>query len=167
MNLDRAIEIAQKIAAELLPFSARVQIAGSIRRLRSEVNDIDIVCLPNDERGLRARVLKSLPRIIADGKYNLEVELKGGLRLDVFMAAPGQRTLFGDGGCNWGSLLLCRTGSTAHNIHLVETAKKLNLRWNPYWGVYDHTGRCMACEAEEDIFEALQLDFVKPENRER
>ena len=167
MKLERAMEIGAKIADELSPFCSRLQIAGSIRRQRPEVGDIDIVCLPSDSTGLRARVLKTHPRILADGKSNLEVELKGGLRLDVWMASPGQRTLFGEGGTNWGSLLLCRTGSISHNIHLVATAKRLGLRWNPYWGVYDGMGRCIACESEEEIFTALKLEFVKPEDREK
>lgn len=167
MNLNRAMTLAEKFANELSPFCLRLQIAGSIRRQRLQVGDIDIVCLPSDPRGLRERVLKTHPRVLADGRQNLEVELKGGLRLDVWMASLGQRTLFGDGGTNWGSLLLCRTGSTSHNIFLVETAKRMGLRWNPYWGIYDGMGHCIACETEEEIFKALKLDFVKPEARER
>ena len=167
MKLERAMQIAARIAEELTPFCHTLQIAGSIRRQRPEVGDIDIVCLPSDSHGLRARVLKTHPRVIADGKHNLEVTLSGGLRLDVWMAQPGQRTLFGEGGTNWGSLLLCRTGSIGHNIHLVEHAKRLGLRWNPYWGVYDGMSRCIACETEEDIFKVLKLDFIKPGDREK
>lgn len=167
MTLSRAMEIGAKIADELSPFCSRLQIAGSIRRQRLEIGDIDIVCLPSDSAGLRARVLKTHPRILANGQHNLQVELKGGVRLDVWMAQLGQRTLFGEGGTNWGSLLLCRTGSISHNIHLVETARLLGLRWNPYWGVYDGMGRCIACETEEEIFAALKLDFIKPEDREK
>ena len=68
---------------------------------------------------------------------------------------------------NFGTLLLCRTGSKEHNIFLVEHAKRLNLRWNPYRGVIDGAGNVLASETEEDIFKALDLPWIQPEDRER
>lgn len=167
MQLAAAQKLAAKIVEELRPFAERIEIAGSIRRQRAVVNDIDIVVLSSNPRGLRDRVKRTGPKILADGVQNFEVELHGGTRLDLWCAAPAQRTLFGEGGTNFGSLLLCRTGSAAHNIFLVNRAKTLGLRWNPYWGVYDASGACLASETEADIFTALKLDFINPEGRER
>lgn len=54
----------------------------------------------------------------------------------------------------------------AHNIHLVEAAKKIDRTWNPYWGVFDRRGNCFASAREEEIFRALKMDYVEPEQRE-
>ena len=172
MKLEKAMEIAAKISDEIAPYCSRLQIAGSIRRQRAEVGDIDIVCLPANpaaKKGLRQRVIRTNPRIIADGSYTLEVELAGKVRLDIWMAETmNQRDFFSAAPhTNFGSLLLCRTGSIAHNVFLVGVAKHHGLRWNPHWGVYDNNGVCLASENEEDIFKALKLDFIKPEDRER
>ena len=166
MKLEPAEALARKIMEQIAPYCKKVEIAGSIRRRRAEVNDIDIVCLPTDKAALRARVLRTQPRIVGDGQWNLEVELTGGVRLDVWMASPGERTLFGTGGTNYGSLLLCRTGSVRHNIKLIEHAKERGLVWDPYWGVKDTKGDVIACETEEQIFKALGLAFVPPTERE-
>lgn len=61
---------------------------------------------------------------------------------------------------------MCRTGSKEHNIWLCQVAQRRGLSWNPYWSVYDGP-RCLACAEEADIFQALSLPYVKPENRER
>lgn len=55
----------------------------------------------------------------------------------------------------------------AHNIYLVEHAERQGLRWNPYWGVFDGSGRCLASADEEAIFKALGLNFIPLEKRER
>lgn len=167
LSLARADRLAAHIAGELLPLCEEVVIAGSIRRRRPEVGDIDLVILTRHPIALRERVLKSRPKVLADGQHNLEVLLGNGVRLDVWMAAPAEQDLFGaEKPTNFGSLLLCRTGSTAHNIHLVGQAAKLGLRWNPYWGVFQGE-ECLASATEEEVFAALQLPFLPPERRER
>jgi DNA polymerase (family 10) len=169
MNLDRATKIADKIKGELSPFCEQIEIAGSIRRRRPEVNDIDIVCLPRDPAGLRKRVLQSRPHIIAGGQWTLEVELAGGVRLDIWIAGHRDRDMFIGTGCahNFGSLLLLRTGSIRHNIWLVHAAKSKGLTWNAQQGLYDGHGRCVASETESDIFAALGIAYINPEDRER
>lgn len=173
LPLGRARKFAEKIVGELSPFCDRIEIAGSIRRGRAEVGDIDLVCLPRDEGQLdqlRARARKTNPWTIEDGKMQLLIILEtplGPIQLDLFFASHPDRHMFGVSPGNWGSLLLCRTGSAQHNIFLVGAAKRRGLRWNPYWGIFDAHGASVASETEEEIFKALELDFVKPEERER
>jgi DNA polymerase/3'-5' exonuclease PolX len=169
MNLSQAQKLAQRIAEELQPFCTRIEIAGSIRRRRPEVNDIDLVCLPSNPLALRERILRNAA-LVQDGQMNMIARLANGFQLDVFMARPESKELFETRPGNFGSLLLCRTGSRGHNVFLVEHAKSLGLVWNPYYGVYDsRSGQaiCLASETEEEIFKALQLSFVEPERRER
>ncbi|HEV8695812.1 MAG TPA: hypothetical protein VGQ93_16745 [Lysobacter sp.] len=175
---------AEKLAAKIVAALAKycesypdgrpmVEIAGSIRRRRPTVNDIDIVCLPKsgDYVTLRERVLTHT-HVISDGKEVILTRLQNGVQLDLWLAQQPKRDLFSQTPTNFGSLLLCRTGSTAHNIWLVEHAKRLGLSWNPHHGVFGKCPRrgvyaCLACATEEEIFAALQLDFVPPERRER
>ena len=172
--LARARKIAEKVAAELAPFCARIEVAGSIRRGRPEVGDIDLVLVPADRRGLEARVT-SRCRLEKVGSQYLVARMADGTQLDLWMADPGpaqvERDIFGAPigplrPANFGSLLLCRTGSAGHNVFLIEAAKRRGLVWNAHWGVF-RDGICIASEREEDIFQALGLQFVGPEQRER
>lgn len=169
LPLDLAQRIAARIVEQIQPYCARVEIAGSMRRGRPVVNDIDLVCLPLDPVALRARILRQLPVVFIDGPQQLEVAIPtqhGDVRLDFWFASQPERDLFkGEQPSNFGSLLLCRTGSTAHNIRLVERARALGLRWNPYWGVY-RGDTLLACATEEQIFAALDLPFISPEQRQ-
>jgi DNA polymerase (family X) len=166
MNLAHAQKLADRIAEELRPYCSRMEIAGSIRRRRPEVGDIDLVCLASNPIALRDRILRN-SALVQDGGMNLIARLSNGVQLDIFLAQPSFKDLIEQRPGNFGSLLLCRTGSVAHNVFLVEHAKKLGLKWNPYYGVFDARGQCLASETEEEIFKALRLEFVAPEKRER
>lgn len=165
--LATAAAMADTIVSELIDYCTYIQVAGSIRRQCPLVNDIDIVLMPKP--GMRAtvrdRALRTQPHVLVNGKSNLELLLHNRIRLDLWIAQDGQRTLWGQGGHNYGSLLLCRTGSRNHNIQLIDHAQRQGLRWNPYWGVYDALGACIASETEESIFAALNLPYITPEDR--
>jgi len=177
--LARAEKIALQIQTALAPFCAKIEIAGSIRRKLATCGDIDLVVEPRDWMGeahqaLRARI-KAKTTLITDGMQNLIVNLADGTQLDIFFARPSHRELFASVPGNFGSLLLCRTGSVAHNIKLVERAKQLNLRWQPYEGVYRPGSTkpgegggpaLLASETETTIFTALNLPFISPEARQ-
>jgi DNA polymerase (family 10) len=164
--LHEAWAIADRIKAELLPFCEKLEVAGSLRRAREHVNDIDLVVLPKDAAGLRARVaLRTMP--ITDGPANLMVRLRSGLQLDIFFAHGGTRDLLDAQPSNWGSVLLCRTGSKEHNIFLAQRAQELGLKWETMRGIVNAEGKILAGATEESIFEALNMDWVPPVLRER
>lgn len=176
MNLATAIPLAERIKAQLAPMCERIEIAGSIRRRRENVNDIDFVILPKPGQldAIKARCEQRCT-VVKDGEQNYIVrmpygERRGvadGFQIDIFIARPAVKDLLQTVPGNWGTLLLCRTGSTAHNIFLVEHAKRLGLTWNPYKGVEDADGYVLASESELEIFQALGLEFIEPERRER
>lgn len=167
LPLNQAVKLAEKIKAELTPFCERIAIAGSIRRRRPWVNDIDLVALPLEDQvnALRARVHeKTTP--IKDGPVEIVVRLTNGFQVDLWLANRPKKDLFSETPTNYGSILLCRTGSVAHNIWLVSLAEKMGRRWNPHHGVFQN-GRLLASATEEEIFRVLELEFVRPEERER
>jgi DNA polymerase (family 10) len=185
-------ELAERVKGELEGYCERIEIAGSIRRGRPYCGDIDLVVLPKgnepanalargqaNEREFKYGYLHALKErckqnaeVVTDGDMNLIVRLRNGVQLDIFIAQRESRDLLESKPTNFGSLLLCRTGSAAHNIWLVERAKGLGKRWNPYYGVFvgktaGGEARCIASATEEDIFAALDLEFIAPERRER
>jgi len=164
-----ARKMASAICREISPYcyEGRVEVAGSIRRGREWCNDIDIVCMPQDMQALRLRATQKA-RPIAGGDGLFSVEMPNGVQVDFFFTRPETRDLVGVSPTNWGTVLLCRTGSKEHNIHLVETAKAAGLRWHPMRGVTSEDGQTLiASETEQDIFKALGLAYVAPERRER
>lgn len=166
MPLNTARKYAEQIAAQLEPFCERIEIAGSIRRQRPVVNDIDLVVLAKDAEGLRRRCLEHCTAI-THGDSVFSVETRTGVQVDLFFAHAGERTLLQPVPSNWGSVLLQRTGSREHNIYLVERAKQLGMRWALMTGIMDADFNILGADSEEGIFKALQLDFVPPEKRER
>lgn len=171
MNLARARNIADKIVMELSPLCERIALAGSIRRARPWVNDIDLVIRPRPGQ-LQAIKERCAQRcaVVTDGQqnciYRLRLSDQTELQLDIFFARPAARDLLTATPGNFGSLLLCRTGSKEHNIFLVEHAKRLGRVWQPYAGVFAGE-ECLAADDEGEIFTALDLEFIRPEDRER
>lgn len=172
MNLARAQSIAEKIRSELAGFCTRVEIAGSIRRRRPQVNDIDLVLepRPGQVETIKARCEARCTRVTDGDKisiWRLRLPDNEIIQLDLYFTEPRTSDLFNTTPANFGSVLLCRTGSKEHNIFMVEQAAKLGRCWRPMLGVFDDSGLCLASETEEEIFQALNLDFIPPERRER
>lgn len=184
MKLHPAITLAERIVRELAPACDRIEIAGSIRRARSEVNDIDLVILPKLGKldAIKQRC-KERCRVISDGRQNfisaLRIAPGEEFQLDIFFAKRPESDLLESKPGNFGSLLLCRTGSKEHNIKLAQLAKDRDMAWKVYQGLFAGGawelqgqesvyvgGQIIASETEEDIFKALGVPFVPPVLRE-
>ncbi|MEA3207675.1 MAG: polymerase [Chthoniobacter sp.] len=171
LALGRAETFAASIVEQLSPFCADIKIVGSIRRRCPVIGDIDIVCLPKPDGGrllVRNRALVSSPRIMQDGPQQLLIVLDtklGPVQVDLWFATPPDREFFVETPGNWGSLVLCRTGSQKHNVWLASQAKKKSMHWNPYKGLYDTHGGWLAGDTEESIYLKLGLDFLEPKAR--
>lgn len=172
-----AYELAQIIVDGLRQFSQRIEIAGSIRRAREQVNDIDLVVEPKPgQRGqIKERILqRCVKRQAGDQSLIVELPLRGewarrlgqsSVQLDVWFAEADEPDLLGVNAGNWGSLLVCRTGSAEHNIRLCAQAQTVGLHWNPYRGVMRGT-EVIASRTEEEVFAALGLQWIPPAMRE-
>jgi DNA polymerase (family 10) len=166
MPLASATEKALAVVEHLRPFCAQIEIAGSIRRRRPQPGDLDFVIqpLPGKRRYIRDLCLSWKPQVLTDGQVNLLLVVKG-VQLDIFFADEPGADLFAEPG-NFGTLLVCRTGSMQFNVWLADRAKKRGLHWNPQRGVVQK-GKIIASHTEESVFKALGLDWIKPEARER
>jgi DNA polymerase (family X) len=171
MPLSRAESIARKLAEKMHPHCAQIVIAGSIRRARPTVGDIDLVILPKSpaEKLLLTNRCRALWAPVLEGPQNCIYQMpisNGHIQVDIFFARGRTQDLFSSTPSNFGSLLLCRTGSKEHNIKLVEYAKRQGLRWHPYEGVYDAAGHLVASATEEEILAALGLPYIPPTQRD-
>ena len=167
MPLERARHWAALVVSELAPLCHRIEVAGSIRRGRPVCNDIDLVLIPKDLEAVKRRCLASRgSHAITHGDCNLSFALANGVQLDLFTAWPEERELLSFRPTNWGSVLLCRTGSKEHNVRICNAARENGWHWDPTRGLMNARKEIIAGETEESIFKALGLEFVRPERRE-
>ena len=171
MTLEAARRLAGTIGDAVAPFCDRLELAGSVRRQRPYVNDLDFVCIlrpANRPAFMERATLRAA--LVKDGDDIVIIRLPGGQQIDFYFAHNGKKDLLEAQPSNWGSVLLSRTGSKEHNILLADRARKLGLKWETMIGVTkagaDGTRTILASESEQAIFQALEMNYVAPESRE-
>jgi len=158
MRLDDAEKIAAGIVETIKPFCEKVEVAGSIRRKRPEIRDIDIVLIPKPfswDLIIHRLCYHDPSRLIKQGPKLATVSLPVGISVDLYVATPE----------TWGVLLLIRTGSKEHNIRLCSLARSKGLMLSAARGVIQD-GKVIASRTEAEIFHALDLPFIEPRQRE-
>jgi len=155
MELEKAQKIANEVMGRLAPYCTKSQIAGSVRRQKPQVRDIDIVLIPSDPYNLDQEIRRLGP-YRADGK-KLKRILCNGVQVDLYLAEPE----------TWATLLLIRTGSVQSNIRLATLAKKRGWHLAASGdGLFDENGRRIAGDSEQSIYQALDLPFREPWERD-
>ncbi len=159
MNLGEAYELAQDILDYLKESKVkidRLEAAGSLRRGRESVGDIDILVSLKEPDKLRDYFLKyrHFKTVIANGSTKVSVVTDTDVQVDLRLV---------DNSC-FGSAWVHFTGSLAHNIHLRKIAKFKKLKVNEY-GVFDNS-KVIAAKKEEDVYKVLDLAYIPPELRE-
>jgi DNA polymerase (family 10) len=167
-DLDRSeVEpLAFKILSTIEPYCTRVEVAGSIRRRRPTVNDIDLVIQPKPQSWLK--IIKAIRR-----EFDAITEKQGQKLATLYLpfaSKQGQGLLQVDlyraSRSTWGILLLVRTGSAEHNVYLAKLAIRKGYRLAYSRGLLNERGEIIASETERDVFQALELDYIPPEERE-
>ncbi|MFH0877983.1 MAG: DNA polymerase/3'-5' exonuclease PolX [Candidatus Omnitrophota bacterium] len=134
-----------------------ISVAGSLRRMKETVRDIDILVASKKARKV-TDVFVHLPevrRVLAEGQTKSSVLTKSDAQVDLRVLEPGE----------FGAALLYFTGSKNHNIKLRQLAIKRGLKINEY-GIFDKKGRCLASRTEEEMYRVLGMDCIEPELRE-
>ncbi len=153
-----ALPVAEEIAALLAKVEGVSQVlpAGSMRRRRETVGDVDI--LAASERGKEVvAAFVALPMVkdvLAAGDTKGSVRVEGGLQVDVRVVPPE----------SFGAAAQYFTGSKAHNIRLRDLAIGKGFKLNEY-GVFKGDER-LAGKTEDDVYAALGLPWIPPELRE-
>lgn len=157
-RLAEALGIANGLQEELgkIPGIHKLELAGSARRCRETVRDLDILVDASDPKLVMDTFVShsDVSSITAHGDTKSSVRLTGGLQIDL-------RVLPAD---SFGAGLQYFTGSVDHNVRLRAIAKKKGLTLNEY-GLFKDEEK-VAGEDEEGIYKALGLTMIEPELRE-
>jgi DNA polymerase (family X) len=162
MLLKDAEKLGNKIIQQLseLPGVQRAALAGSLRRKKATIGDIDIVVLAAPQYRNRIvekfTTLPGVSRVLAKGSTRVSVVLKeGNVQVDIRLVHDFE----------YGAAMLYFTGSKEHNIKLRTIARGRGYRINEY-GIFEMaTGRRVAGETEEEMYRFLGLNYIPPEQR--
>src|SRR6266545_5131309 len=140
------------------PASDRVSEAGSARRRRETVRDLDIIATASDPAALTEYFTKLdwVSEVAAKGPTKATVVSHEGFRFDLRVVPPD---------C-YGNLLQHFTGSKAHNVALREDAVRRGLSVSEYGVQNTDTGEVFTAETEKELYEHLGYQFISPELRE-
>jgi DNA polymerase (family 10) len=158
--LNVAMNLAEEIVAELAAVTGctRCTYAGSLRRMRDTIGDVDILAAAEDSGPLMAAfaALPHVDRVIARGETKTSIRTGTGLQVDLRVVPPAA----------WGAALQYFTGSQAHNIRVREIAVRKKLKLSEY-GLFDaQTDELIVSGTEEEVYERLGLPWIAPTLRE-
>jgi DNA polymerase (family X) len=155
--LGKTIPIANHICEYLSSSAERVSYAGSLRRMKEIVHDVDILAASSNlEETMQAFLrMPFIDSVLAQGPTKSSVRVQDDLQVDLRVIEPK----------NWGAAMHYFTGSKSHNIRMRERALKQGMKLNEY-GLFDANDKQVAGPVEEEIFEKLGLPFIPPVLRE-
>ncbi len=164
--IDVAETEAEKLTAYLsrMPGIERITPAGSLRRGRETVGDLDILitgpaCCGAAGRAEAVQYIAKYPplmSLIAQGDNKVSFQVRNGMQVDVRLLPPE----------SFGAAMQYFTGSKAHNVALRQRALKMGYTLNEYSLADLKTEKPVAGKTEEEIYARLKLDYIPPELRE-
>jgi DNA polymerase (family 10) len=157
--LNAALPLARRILEALreVPGVVEGATAGSLRRRRETVGDLDLLVAAQDAAPVMAR-FRSLPQtaeVLLSGATKTSIRTPDGFQVDLRVLEPAR----------WGTGLQYFTGSQAHNVHLRQLALDRGLSLSEY-ALTREDGTEILCATEEAVYAALGLPLIPPELRE-
>jgi DNA polymerase (family X) len=158
MLLGVALPLGENLLAELrkIPLIERAEIAGSLRRRRETIGDLDVLIVSkNSAQALElASKLRLVKRVVALGDTKATVMIEGGIQVDIRAVAKE----------SYGAAMQYFTGSKQHNIHLRTLARERGLKFNEY-GVFRGAKR-VGGKDEAEVYALMNMAVMPPEIRE-
>jgi DNA polymerase/3'-5' exonuclease PolX len=163
MSYAEAKDLTERLITRLAPACARLEIAGSVRRKKPEVGDLELVVIPQTENivdmfGSLFKLDAAIPGQLIKGGNNYRKYDLGPITLDLFLTTPEK----------WGCIFTIRTGSAEFSHRLV-TARKFgglcpsNLKFKD--GRIWDGDTTLETPEEADVFKALHMYWIEPEKR--
>jgi len=160
MPLGRAYPLAQGIIAQLKKVKGVVaaEPAGSLRRMRSTVGDLDILVAAKDSAAVMEAFtnLPNVSRVLGKGEFKSSIEFGDGVRAQVWVHPPQE----------FGTALQYATGSKDHNVQLRQIALDKGLSLSDHSFKKVKGGKEIFCSTEEEVYKTLGLPWIPPELRE-
>jgi DNA polymerase (family 10) len=158
--LGQAYPLAMEIIEQLMNVKGVVDAepAGSLRRMRSTVGDLDILVAAKDSSAVMNAFI-NLPRVnrvLGKGPTKSSIEFNDGVRAQVWVHPPEK----------FGTALVYATGSKDHNVRLREIALAKGLSLSEHSFLKMKTEGEIFCATEEEVYETLGLPWIPPEMRE-
>ena len=153
--LDVALRTATEMVDALTPLSQRCAYAGSLRRWRETIGDIDILAAADDSAPLMA-AFSAGHEVVASGPTKTTVRTASGLTADLRVVPLDA----------WGAALQYFTGSVAHNVAVRQIAVRAKLKLSEYGLFEAETNALIVSRTEEEVYERLGLAWVPPAMRE-
>jgi DNA polymerase (family X) len=160
VKIDTALDVADGFIAALTPLkqARRVAYAGSLRRMRETIGDVDLLVAGIEAEPVMETFVAqpSVTRVLAKGDTKSSVVTDRGLQIDLRVVPPEA----------WGAAMIYFTGSKPHNIRIREIAVRKGLKLSEY-GLFDaKSGELLAAETEEAVYERLGMTMIEPTLRE-
>jgi DNA polymerase (family X) len=155
--LDVAMHTATTMVAamEAVPGCQRCTYAGSLRRWRETIGDVDILAAADDSAPLMA-AFSAGHQVIASGPTKTSIRTPDGLQVDLRVVSLDV----------WGAALQYFTGSQAHNIAIRQIAIRNKLKLSEYGLFENETGELIVSRTEEEVYARLGLAWIPPAMRE-
>jgi DNA polymerase (family 10) len=158
--VNAAMEVAENVvdALSTVDGCVRCTYAGSLRRMRETIGDVDVLAAAERSDALMAAFvgLRLVAEVIAHGAAKTSIRTAKGLQVDLRVVPPSA----------WGAALQYFTGAKAHNIRTREIAVRHKLKLSEY-GLFDApTNTLIVSETEEEVYERLGLPWIPPPLRE-
>lgn len=171
MELQKAKAIAENLKSLLAPECRRIEVAGSIRRRKPEVSDIELLCIPKYLDGVDL-LDEEIKKLMAEGllgyrrnvrgsiaygpKNKLLVHLPSGIGVDVFSTTEE---------CWWVSLVV-RTGGVEMNKRIAMAAIRKGWHFQAYGRGFSTPRGDVVCQSEEAVFRAVGFSYPAPWERD-
>ncbi|MFI6595718.1 DNA polymerase/3'-5' exonuclease PolX [Nonomuraea sp. NPDC050536] len=152
VHIGVAAALAEQVMASLK--ADRMAYAGSLRRMKDTIGDIDILAVAPESIMESFRAQPYVAEVIAAGDKKTSVRTTSGIQVDL-RVVPAE---------SWGAAMQYFTGSKEHNVAIREIAVKKGWKLSEY-GLFEGE-RVIASETEEDIYAALGMQYVPPTLRE-
>ncbi|MEZ0236334.1 MAG: DNA polymerase/3'-5' exonuclease PolX [Actinomycetota bacterium] len=160
VQVNEALEVAEDLLARLrsIPGVRRAAYAGSLRRMAETIGDVDLLVASDRPAAVMDAFVGfgMVARVLAHGETKSSIVTTGGLQVDLRVIAREA----------WGAAMIYFTGSKAHNIRIREMAVRKGLKLNEYGLFRAKTGKLLAAESEEIVYERLGLPYIEPTLRE-
>ena len=161
LSLKEAQAIAEQTKTSVASYCEKLEVAGSIRRQKPTVHDVDFVAIAESDLGWQ-KITQTLKhhkaKLLCSGNSVIKALVpceKGVFQVDFYRAQPN----------TWGIHLLVRTGSAEHNTWLASLAISKGMRIKYSQGLVKDDF-VIAGETEQSVFEALGLPIPEPPQRE-